>query len=252
MDIPETYPTITEKNVTYIGNLKKPNKRIIVWEIKRTILEPIPDILPDDISKENMINNFKKVIDKDAWYKRNFDLILKQLSTTILKYIYDQVSRQLERRNGYVVEFNKTISALTCCNNAVVLLGNSIQSKTALFYLSPYVAKNNVAIDQTLPILISAKIEIDIRESVADDSGTNVRKVQHWMTRTLNKMDIVSELHDTQTVAALFQLPTELCSESFILVGVHEAVAFIKKKMNLHLSMRLLMKTTLMMMMINI
>ena len=84
MDIPETYPTITEENVTYIGNLKKPDKRIIVWEIKRTILEPMPDILPDDISKENMINNLKKVIDKDAWYKRNFDLILKKISTTIL------------------------------------------------------------------------------------------------------------------------------------------------------------------------
>ena len=33
------------------------------------------------------------------------------------------------------------------------------------------------------------------------------------MTRTHNRMDIVSELHDTQMVAALFQLPTELCSE---------------------------------------
>ena len=98
-----------------------------------------------------------------------------------------------------------------------------------LFFLSPYVAKNNVAIDQTLSILISAKKEIDIRESVADDSGTNVRQVQHWMTRRFNKMDIVSELHDTQMVAALFQLPTELCSESFILVGIHESVAFIKR-----------------------
>ena len=50
------------------------------------------------------------------------------------------------------------------------------------------------------------------------------------MILTLNKMDIVSELHDTQMVVALFQLPTELCSESFILVGIHEAVAFIKRK----------------------
>ena len=61
MDIPETYPEITEENVTYIGNLKKPDKKNIVWEIERTILEPIPDILPDDINKETMINNLKKL-----------------------------------------------------------------------------------------------------------------------------------------------------------------------------------------------
>ena len=89
------------------------------------------------------------------------------------------MSRQLESRNGHVVEFIKTISILTCCSNAVVLLGNSIQSKTALFYLSPYVAKNNVAIDQTLSILVLAEKEIDIRKSVAVDSGTNVRNVKN-------------------------------------------------------------------------
>ena len=54
MDVPETYPTITEESVTYIKNLKKRDKKIIVWEIKRTILEPIPDILLDD--------NIKKIL----------------------------------------------------------------------------------------------------------------------------------------------------------------------------------------------
>ena len=56
--------------------------------------------------------------------------------------------------------------------------------------------------------------------------------MQHWLTRILDNMDIVSELHDTQMVAALFQLPTELCGKSFILVGIHEYIAFIKRKNN--------------------
>ena len=59
MDVPETYPTIIEESVTYIKNLKKRDKKIKVQEIKRTTLEPIPDILLDDNIKKNIINSLK-------------------------------------------------------------------------------------------------------------------------------------------------------------------------------------------------
>ena len=92
------------------------------------------DITPDNVKKQYIIEKFKRSIDKEQWVDYNFDIKLEKLSTSMLRGIYDQVSNQLQKRNGYVVEFNKTISSLTCCNNAVVLLGNSVQSKTALFY----------------------------------------------------------------------------------------------------------------------
>ena len=107
-------------------------------------------------------------------------------------------------RNGCVVEFNKAISALIHCNNAVILFGSSIQSKTALLYLLSYVANNNIVINQNKFILLSVKKDIDTMWSKVNSSKTNVRTMQHRLTQTLNKMDIMSELHNTQMVAALF------------------------------------------------
>ena len=104
-----------------------------------------------------MINNFKDTISQNQYEEHKFKSRFKSLSTAVLKHIYFQVSHQLHLRYGYVVEFNKTISTLTCYNSLVMLLDNSVQSKKALFYLSRYIARNNIMTNKTLSILLLAK-----------------------------------------------------------------------------------------------
>ena len=75
-------------------------------------------------------------------------------------------------------------------------------------------------------------MEIDwkhnLKKDFANSSGTNVRSIQYWLIRTLNKIDTISEIHDTQIISTVLQSPTELCSEKYVLVVIHACVKFIK------------------------
>ena len=97
---------------------------------------------------------------------------------------------------SYAVEFNKTISVLVNCDSVTLIIGNLIQSKMELFYLSPYVNKNRVAIQQTINVFAKAKKDINRRKSIEEVSGARKITVQYWMTQTLNKRNKIMEIHD--------------------------------------------------------
>ena len=132
-------------------------------------------------------------------------------------------------RNGNVVMYNPVLTSLIACNTAAYLLGNTEQSKNALFYLSPYVAKNKVAISNCINILYDVYKDVIVdesRTSVAEDRNTNVRKVQLLLTRLTNRLDLLMEISDTQAAASLLGLKPEICSDWFGFIGVYDCMRY--------------------------
>ena len=226
-DVPEVLDNITEPSTNLFSPIKEPDNRVIVWELKRNEIEQLPEIPEDNENKKEwMLNVLKDNLTNDEW---NFSKEkLSNLKEKELDRLYKKIMSELPKRNGYVVEHNKLGSALLGCNTCAMPLGDIIQSKSCLFYLSPYVSKNKVELQHAVSTLSEAKKHVDKYASIAEDSGTEIRNVQHWLTRTLNSLDSMMEIADTQAAAALLDMKTVQCSESFQIVGIHQAYKFIQ------------------------
>ena len=64
-------------------------------------------------------------------------------------------------------------------------------------YIGLYICKNLVQIIDSFDLIIEAQEHATKYPSVADDSGTQKRYVQHVMTRVLNNMNGLIEVSDT-------------------------------------------------------
>ena len=132
-----------------------------------------------------------------------------------LKKLYGLVSKSLVGRNGKVVDFNSVLTSVLGCNSNLLLLGSQAQSKAALFYIGPYINKDGVKITDALPILKKAHEDAMKYPSIADDADTNKRRVQHTLTRAVNKMNCLVEVSDTQAASHQLGMGASLCSEDF-------------------------------------
>jgi len=141
--------------------------------------------------------------------------VLRQVDTDTLIKIYKKVSKEVQGRNGLVVDYNPLLTALLGCNTNASFLGAKEQSRGALFYIGPYINKDGVAVIDALPLMLKAHEDVLLHPSVADDSGTNKRHVQHTLTRTLNKLNSQMEVSDTQAAGALLGLDARITSELF-------------------------------------
>ena len=141
---------------------------------------------------------------------------LHELNLYDLKVLYGLVSKHLPERNGKVVEFNPYLTSVLGCNSNLIYLGSSEQSKSALFYIGPYINKDGVKIIDALPILLKAREDALKYPSIAEDSNTTKRHAQHVLTRAINKMNGLIEVSDTQIAASLLKMDASLCSESFV------------------------------------
>ena len=146
-----------------------------------------------------------------------------------LTTMYNAVAAQLEKRNGYVVEFNPILTAVLGSNTCALLLGSSEQSKAAAYYIGPYVNKYKCALVDSLDIVWEAMEHVKKYPSIAEDTGTKKRVVQHIMTRILNKLNSLMEISDTQAAAALLGLNVSLCSEIF---SVYDSRSYINYALN--------------------
>ena len=114
-----------------------------------------------------------------------------------------------------MVEFNPILTAVLGSNTCALLLGSSEQSKSAAYYVGPYVNKYKCALVDSLDIVWEAMEHVKKYPSVAEDTGTKKRVAQHIMTRILNKLNSLMEVSDTQAAAALLGLCVSLCSDIF-------------------------------------
>ena len=81
------------------------------------------------------------VSEKRKEFVRQLVSELKCMKLEDLKKLYADVSSALPERNGYVVEYNKLLTALLGSNTNSSFLGSREQSQGALFYIGPYICK---------------------------------------------------------------------------------------------------------------
>ena len=229
----EVQPPDVNRNV---GPITMPDRRMLVWELARNPIEPLPAWPLFFTSKKDqtawILATLQESVPNYEWER----LLpkLQGMNSIELARMYQEVSVKLPEQNGYVVDYNPLATAVTGSNTCVRLLGNTVQSHATLFYLSDYLTKNKASLAHTLTVVNSVQKEIEQpgRGSTAPNAGEDVRTVQHWMTRVLNKLDMALEISDTQAAAALLGLKTELATEKFVLVGIKEALVYLKFKRN--------------------
>jgi hypothetical protein len=235
--------------------LTRPDRRMIVWELQRPKLDRIlvPDLMscrtPErqqmaaaratrDYNEAELVDQCLKEVLAEAELEPTDEFAVRFSAWFRSKPIeYKQQSMEMlndkiENANGYMVEYVKLISMLTGAHNNALTLGSEEQSNSALFYVTNYVCKKKVELEQCLAVLASAKKHVDEYPSCAADSGTPQRTAQHMLTRTLNRCNLLMECSDYQVAAALLELPTEIVSESFAYINPGDCMSLIEQDKN--------------------
>ena len=159
--------------------------------------------------------------------------VLRSIEDTDKLYsVYNKISTKLIDRNGLVVDYNPLLTALLGCNTNASFLGSKEQSRGALFYIGPYINKNGVDLIDALPLMLKAQEDVLLHPSVAEDSGTQKRHVQHTLTRTLNMLNSQMEVSDTQAAGALLGLDARITTEAFSNYDGRGYKNYIKDEMN--------------------
>jgi predicted molibdopterin-dependent oxidoreductase YjgC len=124
--------------------------------------------------EERRVLQLKHLLDamEDAASSESIIMFLRNLTTEPMNKLYIHVSEHLKESNANVVSFNPMSTALLASNTAIYHLGNTTQSNSSLFYISPYLKKGEPKLKETLSIFCEAALSIDKRVSVAVDSDT--------------------------------------------------------------------------------
>ena len=86
---------------TLIGPFKKPDNRVIVWELQRRQIKSLPNITSKRAAKTWILKKLKESMFQRDWGE--LKVYLNSLDGSQLKSLYSIVSDQLVNRNGYVV-----------------------------------------------------------------------------------------------------------------------------------------------------
>ena len=140
--------------------------------------------------------------------------------------IYDDLNSQITTRNGLVTETSPMLSHATGASTNAILIGNTQQASAALFYVLPYLCKSKYALEACLSALENAQRHIEKFPSVADDTGTDTRCVQHMFTKVLNDLCRSVELSDTQIALDLLNTGSEITSDSYQFFGANFGVNY--------------------------
>jgi hypothetical protein len=176
---------------------------------------------------------------KDWYYARSFvnkkevdDIVchLKGMALNDLKELYSTVAQKLTKRNGYVVDYNPTLTAILGCHTNALLLGSSEQSKVAAHYVGPYVDKYKTDLVEALDIVYESMEHVKVHPSIAQDTGSTTRYAQHTLTRILNKLGSLREISDVQAAAALLKLKVSVCSEFFTVLDTEACINMIRNE----------------------
>jgi hypothetical protein len=162
--------------------------RDIIWELRRRILEGLPDV---DVESEDAAHQFKAnivsaldnvtaPIEVTEW--------IETLNIETLRLLYDFISASLPDANGNVVAFNPVLTACCASNTAAYPLGNTTQANSSCFYVSPYMGKQKAAVDVILSprkVLKTLKTTQYGRREIDSRTVTFVSKNVEFLSRKL-------------------------------------------------------------------
>ena len=161
---------------------------------------------------------------KDEDSQTNITNWMKQLSPVQVVKLYEDLNKQIVNQNGLVTETNSILSLATGASTNAILIGNTQQATAALFYVLPYLTKNKFVLEACLTALENAQADVEKFPSIADDTGTDKRTVQHMFTRVLNELSRSVEISDTQVALDLLNTGSEITSDSYKFFGADYCV----------------------------
>ena len=235
-------PEVEEMRVSLRNPLTRPKTELYVWELNRKPPEPLVS--------ETVLSQLKSDTGYDPETEKGLRHTIAQALQNALKgdEAYPEESKlwtwlqnapfehvtmfflnlvaKLHTINLVFVEHNSMISYCTGSHNNAVPLGSLEQAKGAMFYITPYIAKNKMSLEQCLTVLHKAREHIKEHPSKADNTGTELRTVQHLLTRTLNKLNCLVEVSDYQVAAFLLSLPRKITSDTFTYTSPGACMAY--------------------------
>ena len=221
--------------------LNSSRKRLTVYELKRTELLSPPDIpthilnADESILRSFVVSKIKSIIQEASDKIVKVSTLMKwleNLTRDSLIRIYNIVKEELPQRNGLVVPFNDVMTVVLGCNSSVQFLGNAEQSRNSIYYLVPYLTKDNVSLSNCIPLIEKTYEEVLKRGSVAEDRGSDTRFAMHLATRLLNQLDTKSEISDTQAVASLLGMSAKVLTDTYWYFNPKHHIQFVKMSKN--------------------
>jgi hypothetical protein len=195
--------TCDEANHKYIQSILAK-----LGEAKSWCIEQIKSTLGEDAHQSSIIPDI-------AMLTTNVAQWLEKFSPEDVIQMYKDLNEQLMLHNGKVVTTNPAIHNATGSSTNAILLGNASQSAGSLFYIANYVCKNKVIISHTLTAMEKAIVDVQEHPSVANDTGTTRRYVQHMFAKVLNQLNKSIQISDTQMALTLLNTGIEIKSDSF-------------------------------------
>ena len=204
------------------------DKRSQIWELERPMIKRIK--LDEDLSESPIDSSTPNEPSclrlSDPSYLPLPDSTqqrFNKLNPTNQRLVNDR----LVVRNGLVVEFNELITALLGCNTNIGILGSDAQAKAALCYLLKYITKNPSELTHVISLISDARDTIEKYPSQADDTGTEKRTAQHFLTRVANQISSAGEVSSMMAAAALLGMPGETASCGFFYVFPNAALKYV-------------------------
>jgi hypothetical protein len=206
--------TCDEANHKYIQSILAK-----LGEAKSWCIEQIKSTLGEDAHQSSIIPDIATLTTNVAQW-------LEKFSPEDVIQMYKDLNEQLMLHNGKVVTTNPAIHNATGSSTNAILLGNASQSAGSLFYIANYVCKNKVIISHTLTAMEQAIVDVQEHPSVANDTGTTRRYVQHMFAKVLNQLNKSIQISDTQMALTLLNTGIEITSDSFRHFGADYSVNF--------------------------
>ena len=210
-------------NISNSQPLGTPDKRILLWEIKRPLLDV--DIAINDNAQPSRFLCFSDSREP---------LILSNETQSGLNNLeeekFNRLLRYIKGRNGMVVEHNPLIASIFKCNTNAQILGSHSQAKSLQMYLLKYVTKSPGDLTASLTILKHSRIRMDQYPSQADNAGTFERTAIRYLQGVSNMMVGASEYSAPMAAYAILDYPPEIYTAPFWNVYVTDAINYVHEK----------------------
>jgi len=136
----------------------------------------------------------------------------------------------LKGRNANVVDVIPVVSAALGCNVCAYALGTLEQARAAMTYIVKYIVKDPIEVMAALVLIQKARIKAIRFGSIADDSGTDMRKSMNHIMKMVNMFTAAKEVPATLATTVLSGRERFVTNLAHCDVNVTGAVNFVKAK----------------------
>lgn len=179
----------------------------------------------DGICRARPVSKGPNYLDDDVFPRQDTNI-----TTWTLNRPSNDLALELENypiSNGYLTEFNPTLTDLLNCNTCVSFLGDNTSAKCALYYLSKYVTKSDTTLSTSKVLIADAIRKNNLYGSVASDFGTDSRLAKSTIQRILMNSAKAEELSHEMIAAVLLGYKSILKSHSNTYCFVSTASSFL-------------------------